>query len=446
VTLNHKGADNKKAIFYPGPIHLFWTTGIYYLYLISKRYEVTLVLENCSIDNEKKIIEVCKHRLKDVFHLETKYNLLRHKYYRETAYNLVGSVNPDIIFINDDQNVFNTYLLRATKKKGCVSICYQTGTMEGKRRYNWGLFCGADACNMADKYKLPYFISLLLTKLIQHSRHIWHYYCAPLLAGERPFTGKSSAYLSKGRSGMRDGDCFVVFSEREKNICISDGLCADKIIILSHPIESVDRSMIEELWNIKNANKTKQDKEKTVLILLPHVENDFCVERETGQIISKERIYESWETIMSSTLNKYPNAIVWLKMHPGANLNSKTTKWLLKDFIRYRNIEIVSNDVDGMQYAVNADIIIGETSTLLYTVSRAFEDKDVISFDLLKRRLGDAYKGDRKICYVTDIGEFLSMSFFQPVSPVSENTVSGKDLFSLLERILKVHRKHCRAM
>lgn len=113
---------------------------------------------------------------------------------------------------------------------------------------------------------------------------------------------------------------------------------------------------------------------------------------------------------MSSILNKYPNAIVWLKMHPGANLNSKFIKWILKDFIRYRNVEIVSNDVDGMQYAVNADVLIGETSTLLYTVSRAFDDKEVISFDLLKRRLGDAYKGDSKICYVTSIEEYLYMS------------------------------------
>lgn len=435
--MNRKGADNKRVIFHPGPIHLFWTTGIYYLYLLSKRYQVTLALENCSADDEKKIIEVCQNRLRDILRLETKYNFARHRYSRETAYSLVESAKPDIIFTNDDQNVFSMYLLRAAKKRGAISICYQTGTMEGKRRHNWELLCGAAACNRADKYNLPYPIALFIEKSIQHSRHIWHYYCAPVLAGDRPFRGKSSSYLSKGRSGMRDGDCFIVFSEREKNICVSDGLHADKIAVLPHPIEYVDRSVITELW-LKNTAETGQDKKKTVLILLPNVEDDFCIKRETGRIIDRGEIYESWKAIMSSSLRKYPAAAFWLKLHPGADLDGQFTQRLLKDFIGHRNVEIVPNDVDGMQYAVSADVIIGETSTLLYTVSRVFDDKEIISFDLLKRRLGDAYKGDRKIRYVTDIGEFSSLPSFRPVSPVPEDAVSEEDLFSLLERVLKV--------
>jgi len=416
-------------------MHLFWTTGIYYLYIISKRYEVTLALENCSQEEELKIIDVCKRGVISVFHLETKYNLSRHKYCREIAYNLVKSIKPDIIFTNDDQNVFNMYLLRAAKKRGAVSICYQTGTMEGKRRYNWELFCGADAVNFRDRYGLSYSVALLLAKFIRYVKHIWHYYSAPLMIGESPFIEKSSAYLSKGRSGMRDGDCFIVFSKREKNICISDGLCVDKVEVLSHPIEYIDRSMIEKLWAIKTATNAEQNKNKIVLILLPDIESLFSLHRETREIISSEKIYKSWTTIIATILNKYPNAIVWLKMHPGASVKSKFIVSLLKEFSRYKKIEIVSNAIDGMQYAVNADVIIGETSTLLYTVSRAFDNKEVISFDLLKRKLGDAYKGDRKIRYVKSIENYLNTSPCRRMSFLPKNKEMENGLFSLIERI-----------
>ncbi len=403
----------KKVIFYPGPIHLFWTTGIYYVDELSKYFEVTLVLEKATKEDEEKINYLTENRLKKIYHIKYANKLRRHWIYKNTAIKLVKEIKPDFVFADNDMFPFNTYLLYYAKKGGTINICYQTGFIMGRRsecREARDILKGAKIQN---RLNIPFYIAILLGKIMDLLKHHWHYFIAPILIGHSPFFGPSSVYTIKGRCCMRDGDYFIVFSERERRICILDGLPEDKIIIVSHPLAWKSNKGFKN--QLLNYHTTKIDddimsiEENNIVIFLSNLEQG--IDRKTKRLTKKGEIFEMWKRIIETISKKYTNYTIFIKSHP--ILQPKDDSFRYIQFISQQlpNTKLVDKDKDAMYYVSRSKVIISEVSTILYISSLLFDNKMIISLDLCDRYLGDVYKETKNINYISNLKDLKALDF-----------------------------------
>lgn len=425
----------KKVIFYPGPMHLFWTTGIYYLNELSKYFEVTLVLEKATKEDEEKINYLTEIRLKKIYHIKHANKLRRHWIYRNTVIKLVNEIKPGLVFAIDDLTPFATYLLSYSKKNGSVNICYLVGVYLSVMSEQKKALEGSRAIK---KYAyLPFNFAKMLIRGEALLKHYWHYVIAPILIGHVPFVGPSSIYLIKGLPAMRDGDFFIVFSERDKKLCLIDGLPEDKIIIIPHPLTwKSSRDFKDKLLNFdtnKIDNDTVNTGENNVAIFLDNLEEG--IDRETGRGIKKDKIYRTWKKIIEITSEKFSNRTIFIKPHP-ASLSKDDFLENIKTILdRLPNVKLVEKNTNALYCMFKSEIIISEMSNVLYVASLLFNDRIIISLDLNNKFLGDFYRNIENIHYISHIKDFEDFDIQNIKSKKLEETNGSEKLKSFIFKL-----------
>lgn len=243
----------KRVLFYTSTPRIFRTTFIGHLYEISQVYPVVLLSEKLDPETEKilnnkalfpKIEEIIPVRQ----YTERKIGLLaKNRYLYKLAKNIIWSYKPDIIITDNDMCSFELYLLRFAKKIKAINICFQGAFMGGKMEQ------AALRINLVTAYlKMPFFLpfrfKLLLEKIRRRLAHLLYYWIMSLTVGQAPFIGKSSVKLWNCNVGFRDADYYVVFSKRDYNFRINDGIPAEKLYILSHPLSRDTRAFFEKAY------------------------------------------------------------------------------------------------------------------------------------------------------------------------------------------------------
>ena len=104
---------------------------------------------------------------------------------------------------------------------------------------------------------LPFSIRLLLVKIKKYSGHFLYYWVLPLTVREMPFFGKTSFVFWDESSGKRDADYSAVFSKRDYDISIKDGVKPEKLLIIGHPLEhEVAKRFFEETYFSEGLEET----------------------------------------------------------------------------------------------------------------------------------------------------------------------------------------------
>lgn len=398
----------KKVIFYPGPMHLFWTTGIYYLNELSKYFEVTLVLEKSNEEDREKINCLTQKRIKNIYLIENANRLRRHWIYKNTATKLTREAKFDYVFVPDDMSPFSLYLLRQAKKKSSINLCYQTGAMMDRKMKCKKLLNNTRAARIKYKFKIPFSFAKFVIGLINLQKHWWHYVIAPILVGRYPFFGDSSCYLYKGRSAMRDGDYFIVFGDGERNICLEDGLEVEKIVVIPHPLTWISNNNLKT--KILNLNPRNHDEEEMdIIIFLDDLQ--YIIDKSLGRIITAKEIFDMWRKIIEIFSIKYPDKTIWIKPHPAQTDENGSMEIIKEITYNNSNVRLVDKNESAMDYLSRCRIIISEVSTILYIASLLFENKIIISLNLCNRYLGDIYKNVKNINYVLSLKDFETFDF-----------------------------------
>lgn len=398
----------KKVIFYPGPMHLFWTTGIYYLNELSKYFEVTLVLEKANEEDREKINCLTEKRIKNICLIENANRLRRHWIYKNTTTKLTREAKFDYVFVPDDMCPFNLYLLRQAKKKSSVNLCYQTAVMMDRKIKCRKLLNNTRAARIKYKFKIPFSFAKSIIELINLQKHWWHYVIAPMLVGRCPFLGDSSCYLYKGRSAMRDGDYFILFGDRERNICLEDGLEAEKIVVIPHPLTWISNNNFKtKILNLNAGNYNKE--EMDIVIFLDDLQ--YIIDKSLSKIITTKEIFNMWRKIIEILSIKYPDKTIWIKPHP-AQTDKNDSRGIVKEITcKNSGVRSVDKNESAMDWLSRCKIIISEVSTILYIASLLFDNKIIISLDLWNRYLGDIYKNVKNINYISSLKDFETFDF-----------------------------------
>lgn len=400
-----------KVLFYTTIPRIFRTTLIGYLYEISQVYPVVLLSEELDSETE----EILKNKtlfpkLEEIIPIRQftgeKMNLFaKNKYLYNLAKDTVRRYNPDIIISPSDMHsLFELYLMRFGKRINSLKITIQSSNFgDSATEAKW-----VDLVNvhLRSPLFLPFWLRFFLIKSRKYFGHFLYHWILPLTVGEKPFLGKSSFILRKGNSGMRDADYQIVFSKRDYDIFLRDGVPAKKLYILAHPLARKTKEFFKKAY-FNKFKKHKRDA-KVISLILPE-DTALGFKKEDFSLISKKEKEKTWiETI--KLINKILSGWkIYVKPHPSTkNINKvkESFESISKD------IEIVNSQELADKYIEISDAIVGlplSVSTALFTASLQCSEKPILSLDFYQELLGDYYKNFDGIDYVENIEELTKI-------------------------------------
>ncbi|MBU1863194.1 MAG: hypothetical protein KKH94_06000 [Candidatus Omnitrophica bacterium] len=397
----------EEIIFYPGPIHLLWSTGIYYVNELSKSYDVTLVLENAASEDINRINDLTENRIVKIYMVGLFYMIKRHENYKNIFKKIFKKNNFKYAFAPDDMHPLNIYLFRQAKKCGCVNICYQSGFMVGERREQRIMMNSEKALFIKYKYGVPFTFASILIDIVNTVRHWWHYMIAPLVVGEQPFWGKSSCFTHKGHSTMRDGDHYILYGERERSIFIKGGVEPKETIVIPHPITwDCNIRFNNKLLNCRSVELSDCE---SIIIFLDDIQYTF--NKELRRVITRDDFCKSWIKVIEILSQKFPQSTIWLKPHPAQSDELNISEMFKTVVTQSDNVKIVNQFENAMDFFSTCGVIISQNSTVLFLASLLFDNKTIISLNLHDRYLGDVYKKVNNIHYFPNLRDFENYDF-----------------------------------
>jgi hypothetical protein len=398
----------KKVLFYTHTPRFFRTTLVGHLFEISQIWPVVLLSEELD-DELNKIIQdkTLFPKLQEIipvrqFTGQKESIFKKNKYLCNLAKELVVKFSADIVIsASDMHSLFELYLMRFSKRADALNIVFQAGNVVDSS----SLRKSVDLINANLRFPdvLPIFFRLFLAKCRKYFGHFLYYYILPLLVFQKPFFGKASYILRTGNAGMRDADYSVVFSERDKNIFIKDGVPENKVYVLKHPLERKTREFFKKTLLKEEAGEDK----KIVTLLLPSEEIGF--RNRDFSLISKEERLAERRKIIKLVAQKLDGWQIFIKPHPNVK-NFPEIKKIFEGVSGLIRVIDPSDSVD--KYVRNSQVVVGlpkANTTVLFSASLVFPEKVIMALDFDKELLGDFYKDFQGIEYIDNENKFISL-------------------------------------
>lgn len=444
-----KRKEDKKSfriLFYIANPFIFRTAAIGYLYELSQVYQVFFFSEE--LDSETGNIILNKRlfpRIEKIVPIRQftgkKRNLFfQNSYLYKLTKDAIENYKPDVIICSSDtHSLFELYLMRLAKRKKILKIALQTANIA----HSDTLARKVDLTNAYSLFPkfLPLFFKFFLAKCRKYVGHLIYYWFLPLIVGEAPFFGKSSYILYIGISGMRDTDFQTVFSDEDYKIYLKEGVPAEKLKFLRHPLKSETREFFRKnLW--QSAQKEKKN-QKIITVLLP--EDEIGFERKKLSLISKEKMEKTRVDIINLIVKILNNWTIFLKPHP----DIKDIKTAIKPF------KFISSRIKILDFKEPADKYIGisdailelplAAGTTIFTAALQCPEKPIIALDFNKELLGNHYKDFEGIEYIDNkeklinILELIKDEKYQKKIKAEKKSIGFSNIVNLLEDLLKNH-------
>lgn len=398
----------KKVLFYTSTPRVFRTTLIGYLYEITQHYKTILLSEE--LDSETEEILRKKELFPKLEKIIPVYKFIKKKanlfIYNKEIHTFLGNTicqyKPEIIISSGDMHsLFEMYLMRLGKRIEALKIAFQLSNIGES-------VTEAKCVDLVNAYLrfprlLPLPLRLFLVKCRKYFGHYVYYWILPLLVGEKPFFGRSSYILRHGKSGMRDTNYQTAFSKRDYDIYLKEGVPAEKLYILPHPLVK-NKEFFERAY----LNKFKKYKEnvKIASLMLPG-EIEFGFKKDDYSLISPEERGKNWIESIKLIPQILSGWKIYIKPHPDTKNFGQLKKSL--ELIS-KNIKVVNPQELADKYIEIADLIIGlplSASTALFTASLQCPEKPIISLDFHHELLGDYYKDFEGIEYIDNKDRFV---------------------------------------
>lgn len=401
----------KKVLFYTGGPKLFRATLIGHLYEISRAYPTILLSERLDeetddILRDKKlfpglqIVPIRSYWGSDLIKI-----IRNNAYIRGKIKRLVENCKPDAIIAPSDMNRLELYLMRFGKKIGALNLCVQA-SLQGDTDEVALASVFINAYNRKSKL-VPMPLKIIFSKFKKYLGHLFYYFFLPLLALEPPFLGKSSFVLLKGNVGMRDADYYAVFSQRDIDICVKDGVPVKKLRILAHPLLcKTAKKFFERAYDLPDSKKKKSGS-RTLTVMYPSEETGF--EKGSLAFIPKKELIRQRAEIIKIISEALRGWKVFIKPHPAAIDNPEGLEETARTFRDISDrIKVVNPLEPADKYIKMSDVIVGmpPSSTSLFTASLQSPDKIILSLDFGHQLLGDIYRDFEGIEYVDSEQKF----------------------------------------
>jgi len=409
--MKRKNIVSPKALFTTGLPRTFRASNIAHLYEVSQVYPVVLLSEKLDPETEKilhdkalfpKLEKIIPYR-QFTGEKTNLFSPLKNYYYYKLAKEIIEKYKPDIL-IAGDTHLFQLYLSRFAKKiKPILHISIQGGLTGDMRQISLSSYLTNAYLKMP--LPLPLGIKFFFTKCKKYLGHFLYFWILPLTVGEAPFRVKASFILRKGDDGMNAADFSIVYSKRYYTSALKNGVPAEKLYILPHPLA---RKTTREFFGKTFFTSAKPQKIDKKIATLMYSEQEIGFRRKDHSLISKKKMRETRLEIINLIVQILKEWKIFIKPHPETS-NIKELKKTLEAISNNATVTKPSEPVD--RYIEKSKVIIGvpPASTTLWTASLRCPDKIILSLDLYHELLGDTYKDFNGIEYIDNKEKFINL-------------------------------------
>jgi hypothetical protein len=401
------GTGVQNIILAPGSRHLFWTGGAYYLWELSKKYNVVMLVDQ-EFSNDLDFLKLMELTgVLRVFYIPKVAIINRHRFYATNVKRIVSEYNPAFIFHHDPVYASMMYLYHwATKEKArCIRISYLTAICNEDWDRGVEEIVTFNVNVIRRKYNIPYRWAAFLFKAKSRLYLILNYYLLPLMFIGKYFSPPLNTLdFTKLKKYWNDQfDYYLLYGVSDKEI-ISRLFGSEKgIKQINHPIQSVGNELNSLLYNCVETN--------TILILPTYGHVDVYMKK-TG-ISSDEilnRISSKWIQLIDVLKLKFPNHPICWKLHPAQADDSLWHNIQDKIKQKHPDISIIRLDENAQKWILKSKIIVGEVTAALWWAS-FFPSKITVSLDIFEIPFMDTFKDRGGIYYFNSLKDFLNADF-----------------------------------
>lgn len=405
------------AFMQPGPLHLFWTTGVFYCWLLMDEFDLVLIVpENYRQDS--RFQKLCQ--IKAIRHVEyfpTDGYFTRHFRYRQSFDQLARDFRPTLVFLNNRSYLENQYLLRAARRNAPKARRYyfQNGRMalfwqddfaarqavRTERVVRWVPLCGRSQ-------RLAAFVAQLIDRL----HFILTFKLLPGLATGRFFRPPVDVYsgavdhAAAASSSASAQDFVLAYLDNEAEVYRSHGFA--NVVKIRHPVSECGMQVLEFIYGgLAPADS---------ILILPSYgyTSRMALTWDMAELI--EHIAGRWCEAIEALLAKFNGYGLKMKLHPAAQHDPAWQEITSRMQRRYPQLEILPAAESAEWHIAQAKVVVGDVTTSLWWAG-LFGNKLSISLDIFGYPGGDELRHYPALILYLNSLAFLCDKIPQPESP-----------------------------
>lgn len=426
------------VILMPGPVHLFWTTGVYYLWELSKKYRIVLVVSKIYKIDPLFIKVSALTDVIEILYIPDNYGVLkRHRFYSMVFSELADRYHPLFVFQHNHVYPINMYLYSCAKKRNTQIITMQMG----REAVNWAAdFNARNASaisNIKNKYPMfPYWFLSLMNKLRKKILFCLVHFILPPIFLKKVFHPGLDIYSGRiyKKNTKNYHDYYLMYKATEKEVTEKAMGQSDKILLIRHPVETIGHECNNILYPL--------DVEEDRIVILPSYGfiDSVYVKNGIKQYDDVALMIQKWGEIIEVIREKMPDWEVLFKLHPNEK-NNIIWENILKNSSRNNpHIVLLDKSEKAEKLILKSKIVVSDVSTVLWWTS-FLRSKLAISLDLFGYIGGDDIKEYDNVYYISSMDQFkkldLSMELKKKITKVDKNHREKNSLIDILKSTIK---------
>jgi len=408
----------------PGPLHLFWTTGVFYFWKLKACFDFVFIVPSVYLESNEfqKLIQLPSARHVEYLHPAT--FLLRDLIWAKQFSTVLNEYPPKYLLLHNRSYPENQYLIHLARKiyPESLRFYYQNGRMPLLWDNDFSLRHSIDVESIVNRFLL--FSRLLwlasgIVSLKYFLRYLLFYKILPFFIVGKVFTPpvniytgfiniQASVYQSKG-----DFDKILCYLELEARVFQRQG--NKNIFVVRHPMSQ----NVHEFFSFMHGNFKLKDQ----ILVVPSTGFTSGMIRDgfkKSEII--RQISEAWIKAIKKLQTEFPGYDVLFKIHVASHADPiwQEICRLLQLHLSYK-FHVIQQKVSAEWLVAQSKVIVGDVTTVLWWAA-LYGNKTVISFDIFGFKGGNELKSYAPLIgYVSDLGEKFPAN-------VSQTIDQGQDL------------------
>ena len=389
----------------PGPLHLFWTTGVYHFWSLKDKSKVIFILPNTYKDSISFTTKIATH--KSIIHIE--YIDLQHmSIYSNYKYSsridkILSMFSVDSYLMHNQVYPENQYILSKINPK---DIFQKVKFMQiGRMTFHWSSDFQIRQIARAEIFLYLFPVSSLKFKLklvtiLSTVKYFFMNKLFPFILVRKVFSPAINTY-----NGSISNKNF--FNARTMVYFDNEALEYKKI---GYPhIEKIPHPLVENYEEVFEFLYGKLNVEKSILILPTYGFHAFLLKNGWNENELIKHISYKWIDAVKSLNERFPDHVVRFKLHPSRDLMWENLQKKLSQELS--SVEFLDPEDSAEYWIVKSTIIVGDVSSALWWAAMV-PDRIVISLDIFDYANGDEMKSYENILYINKTEDITSKILF----------------------------------
>jgi len=423
------GDKKRVIIMQPGPIHLFWTTGVFYFWQLKERFDFAFIVPSSYLKSNdfQKLLEL--PAVRHVEYLAPAAIFWRHHCYQKQFCRVLKDFPPSYLLLHNTSYPENQYLINLARKFYPQSPRYHY--QNGRMALMWESdFAARRSIQVESIYRLMPWMSHLprLTSMLINIRNYLSYFTnfkiIPLINAARTFSPPVNVITGevnvKAAKSHYEGKYDKIFSYLEIEAQAYRDQGAQNVNVVQHPMSRRGDELFRFIFgdfNVKNQ----------IVIFPSYGFTSSLIESGWDEVALVNHISGRWFDAIQILLIKFPAYDVKIKLHPASHADRLWQKIVIQLQLRLGSkFEAIESKVSAEFLVAQSRVIVGDVSSVLWWAA-LYGNKTVVSYDIFGYIGGNEmqlYKPH--INYVSNLSEDIAMEKIN-------NTVESRDSIDYFE-------------